>query len=223
MAGQSLFPVSCWQLVQQLCDLQLNDAIGSFLFLGSLFEKSDTYLEVLFPSIYYLPSESILTATCFEGQGERHEWLTAFSLPHTILRVLSGFDPMSPKLVMLVTNCFTASVALLALAFALPAPTSKIKALSDLRLIKTSEADFGTWITEEEKISNYKANKIPFIDITDIEDPETLKILCGGDTDISRLAAVRYPTSISHQDEANTLIAKLSTQGPKIWLKTLTK
>jgi len=39
---------------------------------------------------------------------------------------------------------------------------------SELRLIKTSEADPGTWVTEEEKIDHYVASGIRFIDITDI-------------------------------------------------------
>ena len=40
---------------------------------------------------------------------------------------------------------------------------------------------------------------------------------------ISAQAAVTYPTSVSHQTEANTLLAKVSTTDPKAWLKTLTE
>lgn len=37
-----------------------------------------------------------------------------------------------------------------------------------LRLIKTSPEDPGKWVTEEQKITDYKARGIGFIDITDI-------------------------------------------------------
>jgi hypothetical protein len=42
-------------------------------------------------------------------------------------------------------------------------------ATEELRLIKTSEADPGTWVTEEQKITDYVAKNIYFIDITDIK------------------------------------------------------
>lgn len=37
-----------------------------------------------------------------------------------------------------------------------------------LRLIKTSEADPGVWVTEDQKIEDYVTKNIHFIDITDI-------------------------------------------------------
>lgn len=53
------------------------------------------------------------------------------------------------------------------LVSALPsADSSKVNA--GLRLIKTSEADPGVWVTEDEKIEKYTAKNINFIDITDI-------------------------------------------------------
>ena len=39
---------------------------------------------------------------------------------------------------------------------------------SELRLIKTSPEDAGTWVTEEQKLSEYTAKGIGFVDITDI-------------------------------------------------------
>ncbi|KAI4158467.1 MAG: hypothetical protein LQ342_007423 [Letrouitia transgressa] len=108
------------------------------------------------------------------------------------------------------------------LAAASPASDSLVKVSADLRLIKTSETDPGTWVTEEDKISKYRAKKINFIDITDIKDPETLKRLSNNSGDAFRVAAITYPTTISYQSEANALIAKTNTNGPKSWLTTLT-
>lgn len=42
-------------------------------------------------------------------------------------------------------------------------------AQGELRLIKTSEADPGSWVTEEQKITDYVSKNIYFIDITDIK------------------------------------------------------
>lgn len=53
------------------------------------------------------------------------------------------------------------------LVSALPA-TDSSKINAGLRLIKTSEADPGIWVTEDEKIEKYTAKNINFIDITDI-------------------------------------------------------
>lgn len=40
---------------------------------------------------------------------------------------------------------------------------------SGLRLIKTSEADIGQWVTEQEKFDRFISKNIGFIDITDIK------------------------------------------------------
>ena len=105
------------------------------------------------------------------------------------------------------------------LVLAAPPTTSK----PQLRLIKTSEQDPGSWVTEEDKISKFKAKHVHFIDITDITDTDTLKRLNGSGGDDQRAAAVVYPTTVSHQSEANALIKKASTDGPKSWLKSLTE
>lgn len=109
------------------------------------------------------------------------------------------------------------------LVSALPATESAVKVNAGLRLIKTSAEDLGAWVTEDEKISKYAAKKIAFIDITDIKDPETLARLSSSSDDTARIAAITYPTTLSHQTEANGLIAKTNTNGPKSWLTTLTK
>lgn len=59
------------------------------------------------------------------------------------------------------------------LVTAAPQTDGLIQVEPDLRLIKTSETDPGTWVTEEEKIEKYVSKKINFIDITDI----TVRIL----------------------------------------------
>lgn len=48
------------------------------------------------------------------------------------------------------------------------AETSSVTADATLRLIKTSEEDTGTWVSEDEKIENYVAKGVNFIDITDM-------------------------------------------------------
>ncbi|KAK3370646.1 hypothetical protein B0H63DRAFT_402722 [Podospora didyma] len=94
---------------------------------------------------------------------------------------------------------------------------------SGLRLIKTSPSDPGKWVSDEDKISKYVAKNIGFVDITDITDPEVLKILSTPDSDKSIAArAITYPTSVSHTAVANPLIAQVSTTNPQSWLTTLT-
>ena len=105
------------------------------------------------------------------------------------------------------------------LASALPASSKP----NGFRLIKTSETDLGTWVSEEDKITKYRAKNINFIDVTDIKDAQTLKKLSGDSDDNARAAAITYPTSVSHQTEANGLIAKASVTNPQSWLKTLSE
>lgn len=112
----------------------------------------------------------------------------------------------------------------LGLVSAVPATDSAVKVDPALRLIKTSPTDPGKWVTEEEKIVNYAAKKIDYVDITDIKDPEVLQRLSAPTTDNARVAAaITYPTTLTHQTEANALIAQTNTNGPKSWLTTLTK
>ncbi|KAL8951608.1 MAG: hypothetical protein Q9222_002434 [Ikaeria aurantiellina] len=120
------------------------------------------------------------------------------------------------------TKYFSTLSVILHVALAAPAIDSQSKVKQGLRLIKTSEADSGTWVTEEEKISNYTAKRINYVDITDIKDPDVLNRLGGTAVGTARVAAITYPTTVSHQSQANGLIAQTSTSGPQSWLKTLT-
>jgi hypothetical protein len=106
------------------------------------------------------------------------------------------------------------------------APTDKaFRVNPDLRLIKTSELDPGVWVTEEEKIVNYVSKKIGFIDITEITNATTLERLSTPQSELQSraVAAVTYPSTLTHQTQANGFIASLSQTKPKAWLTTLTK
>ena len=95
-----------------------------------------------------------------------------------------------------------------------------------LRLIKTSPEDPGKWVTEEQKIRDYKSNGIGFVDITDITDAEVLATLSAPDTQEKKALsaqAVTYPSRVGHKEEANPLLEKVSVTDPKAWLKTLTE
>ncbi|KAI4091459.1 MAG: hypothetical protein LQ339_008115 [Xanthoria mediterranea] len=90
------------------------------------------------------------------------------------------------------------------------------------RLIKTSPTDAGAWVTDEDKIANYTGKCVHFVDITDIKDPEVLRVFSGqkDNSRVAAVAAITYP-AVSHQTEANGLIAQLNTSGPQTWLKAL--
>jgi len=95
-----------------------------------------------------------------------------------------------------------------------------------LRLIMTSPEDPGRWVTEEQKIRDYKSKGIGFVDITDITDAQVLAALSTPDTEEDQIflaQAVSYPSTVSHQTEVNPLLAKVSTTNPQSWLKTLTE
>ena len=84
---------------------------------------------------------------------------------------VSSSDSKCPNLAEFIMHCNLFIGALVAssslLVSALPS-TDSSKINSGLRLIKTSEADPGIWVTEDEKIEQYTAKNIKFIDITDI-------------------------------------------------------
>ncbi|KAL8673280.1 MAG: hypothetical protein Q9168_002278 [Polycauliona sp. 1 TL-2023] len=109
-----------------------------------------------------------------------------------------------------------------ATAAVLPSADFQARVNAGYRLIKTSPTHEGSWVTDEEKITNYTGKRAHFIDITDIKDPAVLSVY-NGQKDNSRVAAVAaitYP-AVSHQTEANPLIAQLNTSDPQTWLKTL--
>ncbi|OLN88287.1 Leucine aminopeptidase 1-like protein 1 [Colletotrichum chlorophyti] len=120
-------------------------------------------------------------------------------------------------------NTALALLAASRVALAVP-PTDKLQVDPALRLIKTSEADPGTWVTDEQKIENYVNKHIGFIDITDITDDEVLAVLSTPpeSTTLEARQAVTYPTTLTHVAEANSLISRVSNTNPQSWLKTLT-
>ncbi|KAL8870118.1 MAG: hypothetical protein Q9174_003762, partial [Haloplaca sp. 1 TL-2023] len=113
------------------------------------------------------------------------------------------------------------ALAVVAASPALDEREAKLK--QGLRLIKTSAADPGTWAAEDEKVHTHTGQRVHFVDITDIKDPEVLARLDGDDS--ARVAApvpaITYP-GVSHQAEANGLINQLTTSGPQSWLQTMT-
>ncbi|KAL7957260.1 Zn-dependent exopeptidase [Trichoderma compactum] len=116
------------------------------------------------------------------------------------------------------------TLALLVAAFPLALAAPLTGSNSELRLIKTSEDDVGQWVTEREKFDRFTSKNIGFIDITDIKDDEVLSILSRPPSDTSLTTrAVTYPTRVEHVDEAQSLIAKVSTSGPQSWLTTFTQ
>ncbi|KAI5778021.1 hypothetical protein EDC01DRAFT_635239 [Geopyxis carbonaria] len=84
---------------------------------------------------------------------------------------------------------------------ALPSPPAP-----GMRLIKTSDTDTGTWVTESEKFTNFTAQHIGFQDITDTLALESHAAKLSS----ARLAAAVFPSAPTHQTTANPLIAKLS-------------
>ncbi|KAL2072818.1 hypothetical protein VTL71DRAFT_12161 [Oculimacula yallundae] len=108
------------------------------------------------------------------------------------------------------------------LVSALPS-TDSSKINAGLRLIKTSEADPGRWVTEDEKIEQYTAKNIGFVDITDITDVDVLNSLSGvsANTLVAR-QAVTYPTTLTHVTEGNAFISKINMTVPQTVLKTFT-
>ena len=94
------------------------------------------------------------------------------------------------------TLCFFSCVVNLVIA----APSIDSTGLQKkaLRLIKVSESDPGTSVTEGDKIANYTPKRIGFVDMTDIRDNAVLAKLSGSGCDDARAAAVVYPTSVSH-------------------------
>jgi leucyl aminopeptidase len=116
--------------------------------------------------------------------------------------------------------------------------TPKLNAAGEeLRLIKTSDADNGTWYTEQEKLDLFISTPscAHFMDITETQVSVEL-LSCA----ISRLTATQeleahriavaidkrqsasFPSAASHQAEANPLIAQISKTNPKTWATTLT-
>ena len=76
----------------------------------------------------------------------------------------------------------------------------------DLRLIKTSENDPGTWMTETEKWEKLQSQGINFVDITETQELEAMRVEIMGAMS-KRQDAI--PSAPSHQTVAKPLIANL--------------
>ncbi|KAJ0162807.1 Leucine aminopeptidase 1 [Colletotrichum tanaceti] len=120
----------------------------------------------------------------------------------------------------------TLAVAAASCGFVAAAPaTGDVQLNPGLRLVKTSEDDAGSWVTEDEKYEKYTSKGIGFIDITDISDEEVLNALSTGPENATALVsrqAITYPTTLTHVAEANSLISRVSNTNPQSWLQTLT-
>ncbi|KAI5920915.1 bacterial leucyl aminopeptidase [Camillea tinctor] len=109
--------------------------------------------------------------------------------------------------------------ACLALA-AVPAVPVVDRRADGLRLVKTSDEDPGTWMTEEEKFENLVSKRIGFMDITDTMELEAI----GAQrmtTNVKRASALAFPTTPSHQTEAKALIANLKQSNLQTWTNSL--
>jgi hypothetical protein len=95
-------------------------------------------------------------------------------------------------------------------------PAANIPPAQGLRLVKTSEADTGIWVTEEEKFSRFIAKRIPFLDVTETFDLDTIGAA-------ARAGQSRtFPSVLAHQSKANALLPKLSVANVRAGLKTYT-
>ncbi|KAK7425972.1 hypothetical protein QQZ08_007554 [Neonectria magnoliae] len=87
-----------------------------------------------------------------------------------------------------------------------------------LRLVKTSDEDPGVWLTEHEKFDKLISKKIGFVDITDTQELEDLR-LNSVTSDIVTVQAI--PANPSHQSEANPLIAQARQSNLSTWANAM--
>ncbi|KAI0423697.1 Zn-dependent exopeptidase [Xylaria sp. FL1042] len=90
------------------------------------------------------------------------------------------------------------------------------KSAAELRLVKTSENDAGTWMTEEEKFDKLTSKRIGFMDITDTMELEEM-----GAARTAQQKAAAFPTTPSHQTQANTLISNVKQSNLETWTNSL--
>ncbi|KAI0394619.1 Zn-dependent exopeptidase [Xylariaceae sp. FL0594] len=93
------------------------------------------------------------------------------------------------------------------------------KPASEFRLVKTSENDPGTWMTEEEKFEKLTSKRIGFMDITDTMDLEAMGAARRAQFKTS--AAAAFPSGASHQTQANALIKNLKQSNLQTWVNSL--
>ncbi|KAL8380728.1 hypothetical protein RB595_005149 [Gaeumannomyces hyphopodioides] len=105
-----------------------------------------------------------------------------------------------------------------------PTPRPALVAGESLRLIKTAP-ETSVWVTEKQLEEDYMEKNIKFIDVTDVTESELEILSLPADADVSKLTARQtqtYPTSLSHQTEANRLIGTASVAGPQSNLRSIT-
>ncbi|KAI0152698.1 Zn-dependent exopeptidase [Xylariaceae sp. FL1272] len=109
------------------------------------------------------------------------------------------------------------ALLLQSMVIAAPSTESVDRAAEELRLVKTSEEDPGTWMTEEEKFEKLISKHIGFMDITETPILEALGA--------QRLAGMQkratFPSAPSHQSTANPLIANVNQSNLQSWTNTL--
>ncbi|KAF2127071.1 bacterial leucyl aminopeptidase [Dothidotthia symphoricarpi CBS 119687] len=94
----------------------------------------------------------------------------------------------------------------------------------ELRLIKTSEFDNGTWYTEQEKLDIFISTPscAHFMDITDSMELEDHRVAMANGFKVDKRQSASFPSAPSHQAQANPLIAQISKTNPKTWITSLT-
>ncbi|RWA04921.1 hypothetical protein EKO27_g10180 [Xylaria grammica] len=106
------------------------------------------------------------------------------------------------------------------LPVALAAVRSEPRPATELRLVKTSEEDPGTWMTEEEKFEKLTSKRIGFMDITDTMGLEAMGAARKA-AKAQQKAAAAFPSTPSHQTQAKTLIANVKQSNLQTWTNTL--
>ncbi|KAI3329731.1 Zn-dependent exopeptidase [Ustulina deusta] len=93
------------------------------------------------------------------------------------------------------------------------------KPAAGLRLVKISEDDPGTWMTEEDKFERLTSKRIGFVDITDTMELEAM----GAARKAARAQqkAAAFPSAPSHQTQANALISNVNQSNLQTWTNTL--
>ncbi|CAJ2510664.1 Uu.00g062890.m01.CDS01 [Anthostomella pinea] len=94
-----------------------------------------------------------------------------------------------------------------------------IRRAEGLRLVKISEEDPGTWMTDEEKFEKLTSKYIGFMDIT-----ETMELEAMGAQRLANReaqAAFAFPSKPSHQTEANALIKNLVQSNLETWTNSM--
>ncbi|KAI8943999.1 Zn-dependent exopeptidase [Xylaria longipes] len=105
----------------------------------------------------------------------------------------------------------------LAVAAVRSEPRPILSKSAELRLIKISEEDPGTWMTEEEKFEKLTSKRIGFMDITDTMELEAM----GAARKAQQKAAAAFPSGPSHQTQANALIRNVKQSNLETWTNTL--